>query len=79
MLRSKAGDNQAMITMAETISGDHRCQGRTKTASVGRSKSTSEARVVLASCRGSARGISPSLLHGTSEELSRERRVLSWF
>ncbi len=24
MLRSKAGDNQAMITMAETISGDHK-------------------------------------------------------
>ncbi len=40
------------------------CQGRTKTASVGRSKSTSGTRVVLAACRGSARGISPSLLHG---------------
>ncbi len=40
------------------------CQGRTKTASVGRSKSTSGTRVVLAACRGSARGISPSLFHG---------------
>jgi hypothetical protein len=41
-----------------------KCQGRTKTASVGRSKSTSVSWVVLACCRGSARGISPSLLHG---------------
>ena len=33
----------------------------------------------LASVRGSARGISLSLLHGVSETLSRERSVLSGF
>jgi hypothetical protein len=42
------------------------CQRRTKTASVGRSKSTSMERMVLAAGRGSARGISPSLVHGIS-------------
>jgi nitrogen regulatory protein P-II 1 len=54
------------------------CQGRTNTASVGRSKSTSVSGVVLASGRGSARGISPSLVHGVSSSRAAIRESQSY-
>jgi excisionase family DNA binding protein len=56
----------------------NQCQRRTKTASAGRSKSTSVSGVVLASGRGSARGISPSLVHGVSSSRAAIRESHSY-
>src|SRR5208337_412865 len=74
-----------ILTAPSSVSNVHRrsrddaaCQRRTKTASVGRSKSTSVGWMVLASGRGSARGISPSLVRGLSSSRAAIRESLSY-